>query len=138
MVEAFLLYDEDCDFCTWIASLILRCHRKDELSPVAIQSETGRELLAGMDDKRARSSSHLVFPDGRIYSGGESLRPLLSYLPPIFSPLTLIPQQLTNAGYNLVAGYRSELSKLIPGTLKTRARRYVRARSTAATSTRSS
>ena len=50
MERHVVLYDADCGFCRWSLDKILRWDRCRQLRAVAIQSEEGDRLLAGMSE----------------------------------------------------------------------------------------
>jgi len=79
--EATLLYDGDCGFCRWSADAVLRLDRRRRLRMLALQSEEASGLLPGMSQERRMSSWHLVAADGRVWSGGSAIAPLLRRLP---------------------------------------------------------
>jgi predicted DCC family thiol-disulfide oxidoreductase YuxK len=81
MNEAAIVYDRSCGFCRRSVERILRWDRNHRLRPVALQDPEARELLEGMDDEQMMASWHLVTADGRVYSAGAAVPPLLRLLP---------------------------------------------------------
>jgi hypothetical protein len=51
--QSLVLYDQDCAFCKWSLDKILAWDRSERLRAVAIQSEAGERLLAGVDPELA-------------------------------------------------------------------------------------
>ena len=113
--EAALLYDEDCAFCRWSADKVLAWDRRRRLRPVAIQSQEGQRLLAGMPEDRRLDSWHLALPSGDVRSAGDAAAPLVELLPggrPMAFLFRSFPT-LTERTYRLVADNRSRLTRLL-------------------------
>src|SRR5688572_14622201 len=110
-----LLYDADCGFCRWCLNKVLAWDRGHRLRPVAIQSEEGQSLLAGVDAERRLESWHLVTPDGVVHSGGAAFEPLGVLLPGGGSLRFLAGRfpGATDRGYRWVAEHRSGLAKVL-------------------------
>jgi predicted DCC family thiol-disulfide oxidoreductase YuxK len=129
MNAASILYDADCGFCRWSLGQVLRLDRHGHLRPVSLQSPEADILLAGMPHERRMASWHLVAHDGRVYSGGDALPPLLRLIPggdPLGRALAAFPA-LADLGYRAVAGQRSCLGRLIPAASAARARERIEA-----------
>jgi predicted DCC family thiol-disulfide oxidoreductase YuxK len=112
--QAAVLYDGDCGFCKWALDKILAWDRRRRLHPVAIQSEEGDRLLAGMDPERRLDSWHLV-RDGFVRSGGAAAPELFELLPggaPLAAVLRAFPR-LTERAYRWVADHRDLLARLL-------------------------
>ena len=71
-----ILYDRDCGFCKWSLDKLLLWDRARRLHPVAIQSDEGERLLAGLSPAERLDSWHLVRPDGTVISAGAAAEPL--------------------------------------------------------------
>lgn len=110
-----VLYDADCGFCRWTLALLLRRDRAGRLLPLPIESPEGDELLGGMPREERLRSAHAVTPDGRVWSGGDAVAPILRELgrPGAARGARLLGPPL-RAGYRLVAANRSLLGKLMP------------------------
>src|SRR5262245_37762645 len=101
MAQAALLFDSRCGFCRRSVSRILRWDRHGRLRPVALQDPEADVLLGTMDEDRKLASWHLVTEDGRVYSAGAALPPLLRLLPggrPLAALAAAFPR-LTERGY---------------------------------------
>ncbi len=110
-----VLYDEDCGFCKWSLSKILRWDRRNELLSVAIQSEEGQRLLESVPEDRRLDSWHLVEPSGTVRSAGDAAAPLFDVLPagkPLAAAARTFPGA-TERAYRAVANNRSRLGQLI-------------------------
>lgn len=117
-----VLYDADCGFCRWSLAKLLAWDRRGRLRPVAIDSDEGRRLLAGMSEEERISSWHLVV-DGHRHSAGAALGPLLRMLP-LGGPLARLSEALPGAsrrGYAFVADHRGAFGRLIPAGARRRA-----------------
>jgi predicted DCC family thiol-disulfide oxidoreductase YuxK len=110
-----ILYDDDCGFCRWSLNKILAWDRRRRLSPVAIQSERGQDLLAEMPADQRLDSWHLVLPSGEVRSAGAAAAPLAELLPggrPLAFLFRSFPG-LTARAYRLVAANRSRLGRVV-------------------------
>ena len=110
-----LLYDADCGFCKWSLDKVLAWDRRRLLRPVAIQSEEGERLLAGMTEDERLASWHLVLPSGEVRSGGAAAAPLARLLPggrPLAALFEAFPRA-TERAYGWVAGHRSALARVV-------------------------
>jgi predicted DCC family thiol-disulfide oxidoreductase YuxK len=110
-----ILYDADCGFCRWALNKVLAWDRPGRLRPVAIQSDEGQKLLAGVDPARRLDSWHLVSPDGDVRSGGAALGPLGRMLPG-GAPLYLLAERFPGAAdraYRWIADHRTELARVL-------------------------
>ena len=122
MTRTPILYDEDCGFCRVCLALVLAWDRRRRLRPVALQSAEADRLLDGMGAERRMASWHLVGPGGEVRSGGDAFAPLFRFLPG-GRPLAAFARRLPRAAravYDLVAGNRSRLGRLIPGGVRRR------------------
>jgi len=75
------------------------------------------------------ASWHLVDDDGRVYSGGDALAPLVRLVPggrPFAAALAALPA-VGDVAYRTVAGRRSSLGRLIPAASASRARQRIEA-----------
>jgi predicted DCC family thiol-disulfide oxidoreductase YuxK len=110
-----ILYDRDCGFCKWSLDKLLLWDRAGRLRPVAIQSEEGGELLAGMSAAKRLDSWHLVRPDGTVISAGAAAAPLARLLPG-GRPLAILFRTFpgaTERAYRWVADHRGALARAL-------------------------
>jgi predicted DCC family thiol-disulfide oxidoreductase YuxK len=114
-------YDRDCGFCRWTLAWLLRWDRRRRLRPVPIQSPEGDRELGDLGEARLESW-HLV-RDGRRWSGGHALAPIVEELPAgrMIAPLARRLERLLVPAYRWVAKHRSGLSRLVPARSKRRA-----------------
>lgn len=113
--DIVLLYDRDCGFCKWSVDKILAWDRAKRLRAVAIQSDEGGRLLAGVDPVARLDSWHLVTPDGELFSAGAVAEELVRNLPgghPLAAAFRAFPA-LTERAYRAVAEHRSGLARLL-------------------------
>ena len=110
-----VLYDAECGFCTWSLHRLLRRDRDQRLTPVALQSAEAADLLADLTPQERMASWHLVAPDGRRWSAGAALPPLLELLPHGRTPAALFARfpRATDRGYRFVADHRSAFGRLV-------------------------
>ncbi len=118
-----MLYDRDCGFCRWSLAHLLEFDRRVRLRPVALQDPEAGELLQGMEAERRYASAHLVTADGKVYSGGAAVAPLLDVLlagAPLSNAARLLTGPLS-LGYGLVARNRKLLGRPLSAQAKVRA-----------------
>jgi predicted DCC family thiol-disulfide oxidoreductase YuxK len=110
-----LLYDEDCGFCKWSLDKILAWDRSKRLRAVAIQSDEGERLLAGVDPEARLDSWHLMRCDGTLFSAGAAAEPLARLLPggrPLAALFAAFPL-LTEKAYRYIADHRNRWARLL-------------------------
>jgi len=126
---ATVLYDADCGFCRATLAALLRLDRAGRLLPEAIQSRAGQRLLTAVPPDERLASAHVVLADGKRYSGGDVVAPLVRLLPggaPV-APLARALAVPSRLGYRWVARNRTALSRLVPKGMKDRAAQHIAA-----------
>jgi predicted DCC family thiol-disulfide oxidoreductase YuxK len=109
-----VLYDADCGFCRWSVDVLLRHDPRGRLRPVAISSPEGERLLGALPRDRRESSAHVVTPDGRIWSGGDAVTPIVAALRgPRAGRLAWALRAPLRLGYRAIASQRSVLGRLV-------------------------
>ena len=118
-----MLYDSDCGFCRWTLAWVLRWDRHRRLRPMPLQAPEADPLLGDLSDEERRSQAHLVAPDGRRWSGGAAVAPVLRLLPGgrVPAALAAAAPRLTARAYVYVATHRSQISRFVPAAAKRRA-----------------
>ncbi len=103
------------------------------LRPVAIGSDEGRRLLAGMPEADRLRSAHAVTPDGRVTSAGDAAVPIAAVLPGggLLAPVLRAGGPVTRGAYRLVAGNRGRLGRLVSPAMLRRADAVIAARAAA-------
>ena len=110
-----IVYDRECGFCRWSLHKLLAWDRREELTPLALQDADAERLLAAIPERERSESWHLIEPDGRVYSAGAAVAPLLRLLPggrPLAAIAAAFPR-LTSRAYFLIARNRSTLGRLV-------------------------
>jgi predicted DCC family thiol-disulfide oxidoreductase YuxK len=110
-----LLYDRDCAFCRWSLDKVLAWDRPRRVRPVAIQSDEGQRLLAGLASERRLDSWHFVDARGVLFSAGDAAPPLARLLRwggPLAAVLATCPA-CTERAYRFVARHRTRLTRLL-------------------------
>ena len=113
--SATLFFDQDCGFCRWSVKKILAWDRRHMLRPVPIQDPEADVLLAHLDTTERMESWHLVTPDGKVYSGGAAVPPLMKLLPggsPVGALASTFPRS-TDRLYRWVARHRGRLGSIL-------------------------
>lgn len=118
MNQAFILYDADCDFCCFVAALLLRLGPR--LRAEAIQSAAGEKLLDDLTPEQRLESWHFVDGDGKRYSAGAAIAPAVEELRLLrhLAPLLRRSSTMVSAVYDLLARHRAFLTKLVPERAK--------------------
>jgi predicted DCC family thiol-disulfide oxidoreductase YuxK len=125
-----VLYDGECGFCAWCMAWLLRADRARRLQPVAIESERGRELLAGMSREQRLASWHVCDGSGLLGSGGGGAAHVLARLPggrPAAALARRAPR-VTERAYGWIAAHRVGLGRLLSQASKARARGLIASR----------
>jgi predicted DCC family thiol-disulfide oxidoreductase YuxK len=128
-----VLYDGDCGFCKVMLAILLSCDRARRLTPVAIQSSGGEELLPEMAAKDRLASWHLIDGSGVVHSAGAGLPVLFAALPG-GAGIARLASQFPNATsllYEWVAAHRALLGRPLNARVRAWATRVIaeRARS---------
>jgi predicted DCC family thiol-disulfide oxidoreductase YuxK len=115
MGRAVVFYDEDCGFCRWATGRVLAWDRRDRIRAVALADPEAERLLPGMDRERLMASWHVLGPDGRVWSAGRAVAPLLRLLPagaPLAAVAAAFPR-ITDHLYDWTARHRGRLGALL-------------------------
>jgi predicted DCC family thiol-disulfide oxidoreductase YuxK len=125
-----ILYDADCGFCRTALAAILSADRDQRLRPLALGTPEADRLLHDLTTEQREASWHLVSPDGHRESAGAAGAPLLRLLPGGALPAAALDKApgLTERAYEWVADHRSTLSRALPSSVKRRATRLIRRR----------
>jgi predicted DCC family thiol-disulfide oxidoreductase YuxK len=113
--QRIVLYDDDCAFCKWSLDKVLAWDRRRALRPVAIQSDEGARLLAGVPQSERLNSWHLALPSGEVHSAGAAAAPLAEMLPggrPLAFLFRTFPR-ITDRAYRYVADHRDRFARLV-------------------------
>lgn len=109
--RTLVLYDEDCGFCRWSADRLRAWDRAGGLAFRSIQAAEPDGILDALDAHARYASWHVVTPDGRLWSGGDAVPPLMRRLPgggPIAAMASVAPGT-TDRLYRFVARHREQL-----------------------------
>jgi predicted DCC family thiol-disulfide oxidoreductase YuxK len=138
MTAYAIVYDPDCGFCRVCVALVLSWDREGRLRPVALGTEEGSTMLAGMPEAEQMASWHLVSPGwwgngaenaththhleraAPVWSAGAAFSPLFRLLP-AGAPWARIAERFpgaANRGYRWVADHRSAFGRLLPAAVK--------------------
>lgn len=108
-----VLYDEDCGSCRWVADRLRAWDRLGRLRFAPIQDSDGP--LAPVPPEERLDSMHAVTGDGRVFSGGAAVAPILRVLPGGRLPAAVaeVAPGLTERAYRAVARRRTTLGRLL-------------------------
>jgi predicted DCC family thiol-disulfide oxidoreductase YuxK len=110
-----VMYDRECGFCRWATGRVLAWDRRDRIRAVTLQDSEAELLLPGMDRERLMASWHVLGPDGRVWSAGRAVAPLLRLLPagaPLAALAATFPRT-TDRLYDWTARHRGRLGALL-------------------------
>jgi predicted DCC family thiol-disulfide oxidoreductase YuxK len=117
-----VLYDADCGFCRWTLALLLEHDPGARLRPVTLDSPEGAVLLAALSDDERMRSAHVVTADGRVWTGGAAVAPILDELGhPRCAAAARLARPALRAGYRAVAASRGILGRLVGDEARDRA-----------------
>jgi predicted DCC family thiol-disulfide oxidoreductase YuxK len=108
VARTLVLFDEDCGFCRWSADRLRAWDRADALAFRSIQAAERDGALEALERDARYASWHVVTPDGRLWSGGDAVPPLMRRLPgggPIAAIASVAPGT-TDRLYRFVARHR--------------------------------
>jgi predicted DCC family thiol-disulfide oxidoreductase YuxK len=110
-----VLYDQDCGLCRWSADLLRAWDRRHRLGFAPLQSREADAWLGGMSSQMRYASWHLVEPDGRVWSAGAAIGPVLRRLPagPTLATLVGLFPDVTDRLYRLAARHRARLGAIV-------------------------
>ena len=112
---ALVLYDEDCGFCRWSAERLRAWDRRRRLTFRSIQAAERDGVLDALDPGARYASWHVVTHDGRLWSAGAAVPPLMWRLPG-GTPLGELAERFPGATdrlYRSVARHRARLGTMI-------------------------
>ena len=115
MDRAIVLYDEDCGVCRWTADRLRRWDRRERLTFRSIRTAEAAGDLDAMAPADRYASWHLVEPDGRIWSAGAAIPPVMRRLPgggPVATLAATFPG-LTERMYGLAVRHRTRLGRML-------------------------
>ncbi len=129
--EEIVLYDGDCGWCRWALAKVLAWDRDRRVRTVALQDAEADLLLSGMPSAERMASWHLVTADGRRFSGGAALAPLLRLFPggALLARGAEAAPGVTDRGYRWVAEHRTPLGRRLRRSWVERADARIRERS---------
>ncbi|HME04196.1 MAG TPA: DCC1-like thiol-disulfide oxidoreductase family protein [Solirubrobacteraceae bacterium] len=113
MSDLVVLYDDDCGFCAVMLALLLRWDRRRKLTPVAIQSAQGEELLSDLAPADRLGSWHLIDGEDVRHSAGGGIPVVLGALPGgiALARITSRFPGATSLAYEWVASHRAVLGR---------------------------
>ena len=119
-----LFYDADCGLCRWTAAKVAAWDRRGVIRLVPLQdSHEADRLLGPMDEQTRMASWHLVTADGRVWSAGDGVAPLLRLLPgggPVARVASAL-RPVTRRAYDFVAAHRAAFGKALSRRARERA-----------------
>lgn len=109
-MAATIFYDGVCNLCDGFVQFVIDRDPQEHFRFVALQSETGRELLARHGQQPADVPSTIfLLTDGQLYRESEAVLRILGQLDSAWryaAVLRGLPRPLRDAGYRLVARHR--------------------------------
>ena len=108
-----LLFDGDCNFCSFWVRFIIERDQKDQFRFASLQSEIGKKMLAE-NGLNYDLSTVVLFTNNKIYTKSGAALKIGQILGGIYSLSVLgwvIPQFIRDYGYDVVAKNRKKLLK---------------------------
>jgi predicted DCC family thiol-disulfide oxidoreductase YuxK len=106
---AVILFDGECNLCASVVAFVLPRDRRGRFLYAALQSDSGRRLLAGAGCEVGELST-VVFVEGdRCWARSDAVLRICRHLPlpwPALAGLWLVPRPLRDAAYALIADQR--------------------------------
>jgi predicted DCC family thiol-disulfide oxidoreductase YuxK len=115
MDRAIVLYDEDCGVCRWTADGLRRWDRRGVFTFRSIQAAESEGALDALEPGARYASWHVIERDGRIWSAGAAIPPVMRRLPggaPIATFAGAFPA-LTERAYGFVVRHRTGLGTML-------------------------
>lgn len=107
--DPVVLFDGVCNLCNATVQFIIRHDPQGRFRFAALQSETGRKLLAHCGRSAKNLDTFVLAENGRCYTRSTGALRLVRRLPglwPLLYGLIVIPRPLRDFCYNLVARRR--------------------------------
>lgn len=105
-----LLFDGSCGFCLAWVERFRRFDREGHVEFIAAEDRDRDSRVSDLSSEALARAVHLVLPDGRIFTGARTLRPLLSLLPrwKVLAPILRLPgvEPLADRVYAWIAARR--------------------------------
>ena len=77
----YLLYDEDCSLCVRFQAGVKKRDRNNLIEPVGFMDPRIPRIVPRMSREDLLNSFHLIFPDGKTFSGNNAMPEILLLLP---------------------------------------------------------
>jgi len=107
--EPIVLYDGNCNLCAGVVQFSIRRDRRGRLKYAALQSETGRRLLAAHGLESSAGDTFVLIEKGKAYVRSTAALRLARHLGgawPALSALLAVPRPLRDPLYAVVARNR--------------------------------
>jgi predicted DCC family thiol-disulfide oxidoreductase YuxK len=107
--DRVILYDGVCNLCTGSVQFVLKRDRKEIFKFSALQSEAGRQLLAGCGGDFITLDTIVLIDEGGCHAKSGAVLRILRHLSgvwPILSLLIYLPKSFRDWVYDLVAQNR--------------------------------
>jgi predicted DCC family thiol-disulfide oxidoreductase YuxK len=111
-----LLYDSACRVCRFTARLVQRLDRGDRLAFLPLEAEEAGPLLERLPEAERMESWRLAALDGTLAGRGSGASAVVRALghERAADLLAALPDTLLERGYDLVAGNRGRIGRLVP------------------------
>ena len=104
-----ILFDGECNLCASVVAFILPRDRRGRFRFAALQSDSGRRLLAGAGCEVGAFSTVVLVEGDRCWARSDAVLRICHHLPlpwPALAGLWLLPRPLRDAAYALIADQR--------------------------------
>jgi len=116
-VAAFLLYDDGCRVCRFVARVVIRLDRGRELAVLPLDDVEAATFLEHLPEEERHASWRLARDDGVVVGFGAGLPELLREMRltrPLGMLVGLVPDRSLDAAYRAVARRRGRFGRLVP------------------------
>jgi predicted DCC family thiol-disulfide oxidoreductase YuxK len=116
LLRPVLLYDSGCRVCRFTARLVQRLDRGDRLAFLPLEAEEAGPLLEPLPEAERMESWRLAGMDGTLAGRGTGASAVVRALghERAADLLAALPDPLLEHGYDLVAGNRGRIGRLVP------------------------
>lgn len=83
-VKPVVLYDGTCGICAGNLKWLYRLDTRKKFDAMPYQTEGLTQLFPDVKPEECEKTMHLVFPDGRIYTGTDAFREVFLRMPRMF------------------------------------------------------
>ena len=107
--KGIVLFDGYCNLCSWSVRFIIKRDKKDYFRFVALQSETGQQILANFKLLESFDKSVILIENGKVHFKSSAVLKISRKLKqpwPLTYAFIIVPKFLRNLVYDFIAKNR--------------------------------